>query len=150
MPRRLSDETNELRIQDNISGSEIVLYYRMPTTEESIRYTNQMQQRRKNKLVLRLGEVRQKFGAAILTGFRDGDFEIKAGDQYAPIASDPTSRYFDPHWKEHVMQRAADIIEALAIHVFEASVEAAGDEADGEADGEAAGDEAGDEDVEKN
>ena len=124
MPRRLSDELNELRIQDNISGSTIVLSYRMPTTQESINYTNQLTQRRKNKLVMRFGETRQKFGALILVGFRTGDFERLVDGEYVPMASDPQDKeYFFPEWKEHIKKHAPDIIEALAIHVFDSSTE---------------------------
>lgn len=126
MARRLSDEINELRIEDNISGSTIVLYYRMPTTRESIGYTNGLTRRKKNKLVMNMGETRQKYGARILKGFRDGDFERMDGE-YLPMASDPKSVNYCPEWKEHVMQHASDIIEALAIHVFESSVEMSSD-----------------------
>ena len=127
MARRLSDEINELRIEDNISGSTIVLYYRMPTTQESIGYTNELTQRKRNKLVMRFGETRQKYGALILKGFRDGDFERMEGGKYVPMAADPKSENYFPEWKEHVMQHASDIIEALAIHVFESSVEMSSD-----------------------
>lgn len=123
MPRRLSDELNELRINDNISGGTMVLFYRMPTTEESIRYTNELTQRKKNKLVIRFGETRQKYGSQILAGFRAGDFERKEGDHYVPMACDPKSEHYYPEWKAHIMQYAPDVIEALAMHVFEKSTE---------------------------
>lgn len=123
MPRRLSDELNELRIEDNISGSTIVLHYRMPTTPESIGYTNGLTQRRKNKLVMNMGQTRQKYGAKILEGFRGGDFERMEGAEYLPMASDPKSEHYFPEWKEHIKKFAPDIIEALAIHVFESSTE---------------------------
>jgi len=134
MPRRLSDDVNELRINDHISGSTIVLYYRMPTSEEMIQYTNEMTQRRKNKIVLRIGETRQKFGARILMGFRDGDFESNKDGQYVPMASNPKSENYFPDWKEHIKKHAPDIIEALAMHVFDASTEESSEGEDVEED----------------
>jgi len=128
MPRRLSDELNELWIEDNISGSRILLHYRMPTSKEAIRYTNELTQRKKNKIVIQFGETRQKLGAEILEGFRTGDFERMDGDRYVPMASDKTSEHYWPEWKEVIKQYAPDIIEALAIHVFERSTETGDDE----------------------
>ena len=130
MPRRLSDELNELRIQDNISGSTIVLYYRMPTTEEVIRYTNELTTRKKNKLVIKAGETRQKYGLKIMKGFREGDFERMEGDAYVPMASDPKSANYYPEWKTHIEKYAPDIIERLAMTVFEDSTEDADEDAD--------------------
>lgn len=126
MARRLSDELNELKITDNISNSSIVLYYRTPTAREQVRYTNEAMQRKRNKLVSHLGEMRQEGGLKILEGFREGDFEIPvAGEKgkYAPLSSDPESNLFIKEWKDRIKQYAPDIIEALAIHAFESNVE---------------------------
>jgi hypothetical protein len=135
MARRLGDEPNELRVRDNLSGSEIVLYYRMPTTEENIRYTNALVRREGNKLVSRQGETRQKYGAAILVGIRDGDFERKIGEKYVPISSTHGSEGYDPEWKAHVKKHASDLVELLAVHVFERPAEALeGEKAENEED----------------
>lgn len=123
MPRRLGDALNEMRFQDNLSGSEIVLLYRMPTTQERIAYTNESFQRKGRKLVNRAVQTRMKFGLAILEGFREGDFERKTGTGWTPIASDPTSDHFFPEWKEHVEKYASDLIEHLAIRVFDIPVQ---------------------------
>ena len=130
MARRLGDELNELRIRDNISGSTIVLYYRMPTTEEVVRYTNDLIKRRRNKVISQLGETRQKYGSMILEGFRKGDFEKRVGKKYVPLISDPDSKNYDSEWKEHVKKYAADLIELLAVHVFEAPAETEDEESD--------------------
>lgn len=123
MPRRLSDELNELKIYDSLSGCEIVLYYRTPTTQETVRYNNELVTRKRNKLVTRFGETRQKYGAAILEGFREGDFEKKADGEYVPIASDPESEHFDPNWKELVQSKAPDLVGLLGRCVFESAAE---------------------------
>jgi len=142
MPRRLGDELNELRFQDNISGSTIVLYYRMPTTQETVRYTNEITVRQRNRIVSRLGETRQKYGFIILQGIRTGDFEVKKGDKYVPIASDPQSEYYVQDWKETIKKHAPDLIELLAIRVFESPAEEDIEPEDTEGEPQAPGDEA--------
>ncbi len=122
MPRRLGNEHNTLKIQDNVSNSEIHLYYRMPTTKENVNFTNNMTKRKGNKIVNNIGAVRQKYGARILMGFREGDFEKPDGKGgYVIFSSDQNSKLFDPDWKKHVKKSANDLIEFLAMHVFEAS-----------------------------
>jgi len=122
MARRLGSTENTLNIQDNLSGTEIGLHYRMPTTKETSAYANGMVQRKGNKMKRQLGEMRQKFGARILTGFNDGNFEKPVGEKWMPISSNPKSQQYDPDWKALIKEQASDIIEALAIHVFEVSV----------------------------
>ena len=125
MPRRLSDEPNEMTFQDNLSGSEIVLQYRMPTTAERAGYTNESFQRKGRKLVSRQVETRLKYGAKILTGIREGDFEIKQDGKWAPISSDPGSDNYAEDWNDQVLKYGADLIELLAIRVFDAPVQVA-------------------------
>jgi len=125
MARRLGAQNNKFELQDNLSDSTIVLFYRMPTTEEIAAYSNGMVQRKGNKLKRQVGEMRQKYGALILTGVGPQSFEKKAGDKWLPVISDPAAKDFDKDWKSHVAAQAPDIIEALAIHVFETSVQLA-------------------------
>jgi len=132
MPRRTGNEPNILRIRDHISDSDIVLFYRMPTTREQVAYTNGLIQRRGKKVVYRQGEMRMKYGAAILTGFRTGDFEKQDRDgKWVPYASDPESPRYDPDWKNLICEHAPDLVELLAVHVFESPAEIADDD-DGE------------------
>lgn len=120
MARRLGGD-NLLKIQDNISGSEIHLNYRMPTTKEVVSYRNGSTKRVRNTLVGCVGENRLEHGAKILTGFREGDFEKQADGKWVPISSDPKSKHYDPDWKNIVCKQAPDLIETLAVHVFDAS-----------------------------
>lgn len=138
MPRRLTDEPNELRIHDNISGSEILLFYRMPTTAERAAYANEMFRRVGRKVKISVGEARQKHGLSILTGIREGDFEARGRNgECEPIASDPESGRFHPDWKEKVAAHASDLVELLAIRVFDApAVTAAVEEPDDDEDAE--------------
>lgn len=129
MARRLGDELNEMRFQDNLSASEIVLYYRMPTTQERIAYTNESYQRKGKKLINRSVETRLKFGLKILVGFREGDFERRVDGKWVPMSSDgPPSENYYPEWKEHVEKYASDLVEHLAMRVFDLPVGVPDDE----------------------
>lgn len=119
MARRLGGDYT-LTIQDHLSGSKIHLNYRMPTTKEIISYRNGSTRREGNQLVSRTGENRMEHGKLILTGFGDGAFEKQVGGKWAPISSDPKSPHYDPEWKEFVCENAPDLIETLAVHVFDA------------------------------
>ena len=124
MARRLGDELNEMRFQDNLSGTEIVLLYRMPTTKERVAYTNEAYQRKGRKIINRSVEIRMKYGMAILGGFREGDFEKKMPDgKWAPIAGDPASEHYFPEWKAHIEKYASDLVEHLALRVFDMPVQ---------------------------
>jgi hypothetical protein len=123
MARRLGDELNEMRFQDNLSGSEIVLFYRMPTTKERIGYANESFRRTGKKVINRSVETRMKYGAAILKGFREGDFEIESKGEYAPISCDSKSEHYFPDWHAFVVNHAPDLIEYLAIRVFDIPVQ---------------------------
>lgn len=133
MPRILSDDINILIVQDNISGSELGLLYRMPTPQERIAYSNSTIQRRGRNVEMRIGEARQKFGIKILVGIREGDFVKKEGKKHVPLSSDPESKHYDPDWKKHMQAHAADLIEILCARVFDVSAEVLeGEESEGD------------------
>lgn len=123
MPRRTGTEHNELKIHDNISNSDIILYYRDPDTAERSGYQNESLQRRRSRIVFRTAEARLKYGAKILTGFRSGDFERKIDGRWVPMASDPQSEHYFEDWKAHLVKHAGDLIMLLAAHVFDAPAE---------------------------
>ncbi|RJX20292.1 MAG: hypothetical protein C4563_06435 [Desulfobulbus sp.] len=123
MPRILGTATNSLHIHDNISDSDIVLYYRNPTTSERTGYANMAVQRKRNKVTLHQAEARMKYGMLILTGFREGDFVRDAGGRPEVFASDPASPRYRADWKEEIEKGAADLVMLLAAHVFDVSAE---------------------------
>jgi len=123
------DGLNTLKMWDNISNSELEIYYRAPTTEERTAFSNESIQRKRNKIFFRTSQARQKFGLKILEGIREGDFIIKKGSKKVSLASDPKSPNYDPEWKNLMMKHAADIVELLAVHVFEAPAETLDEEA---------------------
>lgn len=119
MPRILNDQPCILTLNDRISGSKITLHYELPTSEERIEYSNSLVTRNGSQIEYNHSETRAKYGLKILRGFNDGDF-AKAVDK--PISSRPDSPDYDPDWKKYVSQYGSDIVEMLAIHVFELSV----------------------------
>jgi len=123
MGRLLSKKPCEVTFQDRISDSKITLYFRMPTTEERIAYQNGLVTRKGNKVESHLGATRVKYGAMIMTGFADGAFDIDGPDgKPLRLSSDPVSPYYAEGWKTIIQENAADIIEMLAVHAFEASI----------------------------
>jgi len=125
MARRLGSEQNEMLFQDNLSGTEICLRYRMPTTRERVGYVNECFVRKGKKLENRSVETRLKYGLRILTGFRTGDFEIEVDGAWVPISSDADSEHYSKDWRAVVSDQAADLVELLAIRVFDTSVQLA-------------------------
>lgn len=125
MPRILGAKAaNELRIHDNISGDEIILFHRMPTTAEREGYANESIKRHRNKTTFSIVAAREKYGSKILTGFREGDFQVEGADgKLVAFASDPASPNYREDWKDLMVQHASDLIQALAGHVFDAPAE---------------------------
>jgi hypothetical protein len=128
MARREAVEQNKLCINDNISGTVITLFYRMPTTIERQSYQNMSIQRQRNKVVHKQAEARLKYGSLVLTGFKTGDFEKKVKDKYVAMASDAADPLYDPDWKVWANVNAADLVMLLAAHVFDAPAEIASSE----------------------
>ena len=125
MARILGAGKNTLRINDNIGGGEIELYYRNPTTAERVAYSNESVSRSGRKVKMSVGDTRAKYGPKILTGIREGDFVDAEG---RPIASDEESPNYRPDWKDLISEHAGDLVQLLAASVFEAAAELAEDE----------------------
>jgi hypothetical protein len=119
MGRILDDEPCVLKLNDRISNSKLTLEYRTPTTAERIAYSNALVTRRGNKVEYNHTATRVKYGLLILTGFADGDFYKS---KKKPLSWKPDSPDYDKEWKKIIKEKAADIMEMLAIHVFEMSV----------------------------
>lgn len=111
---------NAIKINDPIGGGDVELFYRTPTTEERQRYNSALFQAQGRKVKVTIAQARQKFGAQILVGIREGDFSHAEGDAPAkPLSSDPASVNYRQDWKNLVGKYASDLIEAVAQHVFE-------------------------------
>lgn len=135
--RVASKKPNTLKLYDNVSNSSHHQYYRTPTAKEVADYTNGMTKRVKNRIVNCTGECRQKNGRKILKGFRTGDFGIEENGKVVVVSSDPEHPKYRSDWKELYCKYCADLVERLAIHVFEGSadlddgVEMTGEDSDG-------------------
>ena len=104
-----------LTIKDSISGTDIELYYRLPSTPERVAYQSKMFRAKGGKMKMQVLEARLEFGLRILTGFREGDFGFKK----KPIASEPQSENYKENWKELIQATAADVVNVFAFVVFE-------------------------------
>jgi hypothetical protein len=113
------DVRNELVINDPISGGQITLYYRLPTTAERLKYSQSLFQRKGNKIKYTYAEARQEWGKQILLGFEKGAFGVMKDGKKTSYSSDPESKDYREDWKELVCEFASDLIEVLAAHVFE-------------------------------
>ena len=108
-------DNNKLTIGDTRSGSEIILFYRNPTTDEEVAYRKEIYINDGKKVVYEPWGARLKFGQVIITGFREGDFGIDG----KPIASDPASPNYYADWKQLITDTASDLLMALSTAVFE-------------------------------
>lgn len=104
---------------DKISGGTISVFYRIPTTEEVIGYNSELYARTGNTVNQNQCATRIKYGEKIIVGFKTGDF---VDGKNKPMSSTPGEEGYAENWKDTVKRYAADIIEALAINVFELSV----------------------------
>ena len=133
MPRVLSRTAqNTLILNDALSGGEITLHYRMPSTEERTQYVNALVRREGGKLLNDTCKVQVDYGMKILTGFRDGDLEREPG---VPLKTS------DGDWRELFQDLAGDLAAVLAAVVFDNSVRplSAAEQAARAADGSAEG-----------
>lgn len=118
---RITDGTvqNELTIEDPIGGEDLVVYYRLPDTEERIKYNKGQIKKKGKKIVYRIKENRKEWGSTILTGIRHGDFLKMVNGVAVPYSHDPSSPDYDPAWKNHIEKYASDVLEVMAQTVFE-------------------------------
>lgn len=126
MPRDVQQtDRNEMIIQDAVSNSTLVLYYRHPTTAERIAFQRASWLREGTKVTNRSPEARAEYGALVLTGIREGDFTNGRDDEgrLRFIASDPESLDYDPDWKQKIVATAGDLLMLLGMQVFEGALQ---------------------------
>jgi hypothetical protein len=116
---------HSIRITDSITGETAELFYRMPTASERVGFERAAHQWKKNRFMDKSGEARLEYGMKVLTGFKDGAFAVDG----KPISSDPSTPDYYPDWKTLVQESASDLVNAMAMAVFQgARVEEAEDE----------------------
>jgi len=139
MARRDCDDRNELKIRDNLSGSDITLYYRMPTTSEKQAYHNACVKRVKNKVESNHAAARLNAGMVIITGFSGDSFERKVDGRYVPMSAIESDGNYFPEWRDWVRQNAADLVMLLAARVYDTSASIPNEEDEGEDEGDLEG-----------
>ncbi len=127
-----SSEDNILEFQH--AGGSVALYYKDPTTEQRIAYSNRIVKRKGNKIKNELAATRLAGGNTICTGMREGDFAIPADNEagYKLISSDPKSKDFREDWKKLLHKHQGDYLMLLGAHVFEGTTVEGGVVADAE------------------
>jgi hypothetical protein len=134
---------NKLIIKDQYNESSfLTVYHESATAEERIAYRSAQWKRDGNKIESRLTAARQEWGEKKIIGFKEGDFKFKAPPEkisspstgegegggenrgegeIRTISSDPESPNYDPNWKALLRKYAADVLEAVAEHIFEST-----------------------------
>lgn len=132
-------EQNKIIFHSNLSDCNVELTYRNPTTKERTEYQNRAVIRKGNKTSFNIAEAQADSGFKILTGIREGDFEIPVQDHegfksgkipkgesdYITISSDPDSKFFVSDWKEQVKACAEYLLIELGRRVFDNAAEEA-------------------------
>ncbi|MFA7174570.1 MAG: hypothetical protein WC340_14390 [Kiritimatiellia bacterium] len=127
MARRLGGK-NSLKVEDNISGTTVTMFYALPTNKQRLAYQGASVERKGNRIINKTAEARQKYGLEILTGIKAGDLEVPDGDEWVPLITDAGYAGYDPDWKDVVLNQASDLIELLAAHVFDVSARVSPDQ----------------------
>ena len=116
-----SNIRNVLSILDTVSGKEIDLYYRMPTTSERIAYESAKFAVDKDGTIKnRAIDACQEHGLLILEGFKKGSFHLQLDDgSLKDISSDLLDPDYLPDWKERIKEQAADLAMVLGKRIFD-------------------------------
>lgn len=112
--RVLGSKQNTLKLNDNISGSELELYYRQPSTKERQAYQAQAFPRKGSKVKVNLVATQIKFGKRIITGFEEGNFGMIEDGKTVVFSADPDSKNYRKDWKDLLEKHASDILMILA------------------------------------
>ena len=104
-----NSDQRKMTIFDSRSASNIELWYGDSRPEEETFYKSKY-------LGLKdMMRARLRFGLAVVSGFREGDFGLKG----KPISSNKESSYYHRKWKKLLGERASDLILTFAEAIFE-------------------------------
>lgn len=115
---------HEIVMADPVSGSEISIFYRMPTTEERKSYVGAQYKRIEDNIEDHSYEARVKYGKKIMSGIGEGQvaFEGKDDDgkpEVMQVSSDPESKHYRADWKDLIERYMPDVLWFLSFRVFE-------------------------------
>ncbi len=95
------------------------LHHRLPTPDERAGYINsQLKRPGKKKAKVTLGEARQDYGMKVLTGFDDGDFEVKINGEWVAISSNSNAPNYYKDWLSFMKDEKIHLVELLGGFVF--------------------------------
>jgi len=108
------NDQNKITFEDPISGSEVTVFYRLPTTSDRVEFEAASYRREGDKMIDNTPQARIDSALKILTGFSDGSF----GYDGQPISSDPSNPHYREDWKDLIRETASDLLSALSLKVF--------------------------------
>lgn len=106
---------NKLTLIDSISGTQIEFTHRTPGTEERVAYQAARFRREGNRMINCSRKAAINAAAGVLTGIREGDFEING----QPLSSDPASPNYREDWKQLIKDMAGDLLFIMGNELFE-------------------------------
>ena len=128
-------------------GNTATLYYRSPTPEERIAYSNGLIKAKGLKIKNDSAGVRMRAGKRVCTGMEEGEWGIKVPkssehpEGIKPLSSDPNSPHYDKMWKELLWQHHGGYLQLLGQAAFEDVTVDAGGKKDEEDEDDLFGDE---------
>ncbi len=108
------NDQNKITFEDPISGSEVTMFYRLPTTSDRVEFEAASYHREGDKMIDTTPQARIDSALKILTGFSEGSF----GYDGQPISSDPSSPHYREDWKDLIRETGSDLLSALSLKVF--------------------------------
>ena len=123
MARIESDKPSLLKIRDNLSQSDIELYYRTPTPIERQKYGKPKENIKKGNLKSNIQDLSLAGGKAILVGIGEKCFGYEKDGKTIYISSDPESPDYEETWKKRVIRVGSDLVQLLGRQVFYGSGE---------------------------
>jgi hypothetical protein len=127
-------DRNRIVIFDEASGERKGVYYTNPTASQTVRYSREVVQKKRNKIVFDAGESLKsaiRYGAEVLTGFDDFNLKENADGTYSPIDGDyafgfdgqpiscnPESPHYRGDWKDLFQESAFHVLSLVARVAF--------------------------------
>ena len=120
----IGDGNNKKLEFEDQNGNSAGLYYREPTPEERISYSNGLVKAKGRKIKFDTAGVRMRAGRRVCTGMVEGDWAIKVSEEenpkkYVLISSDPKSPHYRKDWKDLLWRHHGGYLMLLGQTAFE-------------------------------
>jgi len=114
-----ADVVNEMLISCTISGEELLFEFRTPTSQERQQYFAGMFRREGGDVRDNSSENRLKWGKEIISGIGENQIAYQSANGPKPLSSNEKNENSRADWKDLLVQYAPDLVEFLAIRIFE-------------------------------